>query len=359
MDRKTFRKVITSPELIDSISLENKKLMKMFLKNKNAKCSDKTIIGYTSDLNIYFCYNVMENDNKFFINTKKIELSDFFDYGLVELHWSGNRFSRMRSLMRSFSDFIVDFLDEDYPDFKNLIDKAVAKVPKIPVRKKTILLPEQVYKLRDTLIKEGKLQQATYLMLLAGSGSRVSESIVIDTDIIDENNTAFGGIFLETTKDIKTKGHGKNGYMISRFIIKDVFLPIYKEWLPVREEIMKRKNKVHNSMFIKSNGDPVKVSTVHSWMAAWEEILGVDIYIHAFRHFMVSDLARKGCSSDFIVAVLKWKSADMYKVYCDLEDKDKEWKDIAKLQGAFDNKLDIPDVDKIVEELESTDITEE
>jgi site-specific recombinase XerD len=335
MARKTFRKQITSPELIDQISPENKKLMKMFLKNKNAKCSDDTMTGYESDLNIYFCYNLLENDNKFFIKTKKIELSDFFDYGLMELKWSSNRYSRMRSLLSSFSDFIVNYLDEDYSDFKNLINMAVPKVAKVPVRKKTVLLPEQVYELRNKLIEKGKLQQATYLMLLASSGSRIKESLRIKIDMIDENHTAFGDLFLETTDEIKTKGHGKNGTMMSRFIIKDVFLPIYEKWLPIREEIMIKNNKNHNSMFIKSNGEPVKETTVRSWVSQWEKILGLDLYPHCFRHFMVSDLTRKGCSSDFIVAVLKWKTASMYNIYNDLEDKDRQWKDIDKLKAAL------------------------
>jgi integrase len=342
MSRKTFKKIITSPELIEKINPENKQLIKMFLKYKNAKCSDKTIEGYTSDLNIYFCYNVVENDNKPYIKTKKIELSNFFDYGLLELKWSGNRYLRMRSLMNSFSDFIVDYLDEDYPDYKNLINKAVPKVPKIPVRKKTVLLPEQVYKLRDDLIKDNKLEQATYLMLVAASGARISETLRITVDIVDENNTAFGGLFLETTKDIKTKGHGKTGFMMTRFIIKDVFLPLYKQWLPIREEIMKKNNKAHNAMFVKSNGDPIKETTIRSWITTWEKMLGVDLYAHCFRHFIVSDLTRKGCSSDFIVAVMKWKSGTaMFNIYNDIEDKDRKWKEVEKLQGIFGPSNDI------------------
>lgn len=341
MARKTFRKIITSPELIERINPKNKKLMKMFLKNKNAKCSDKTIINYESDLNIYFCYNFMENDDKFFIETKKIELAEFFDYGLLELKWSGNRYLRIRSLMNSFSDFIVDYLDEDYPDFKNLINKAVPKIPKIPVRKKTVLLPEDVYMLRDELINQNKIQQATYLMLLASSGARISETLRITTDIIDENHTAFGDLFLETTDEIKTKGHGKTGTMMSRFIIKDVFLPIYKQWLPIREEIMKRNNKEHNYIFIKSDGEPIKVSGVNGWIANWEKVLNLNLYAHAFRHFIVSDLTRKGCSSDFIVAVMKWKSSDMYNIYNDIEDKDRKWKEVDKLQGVFSNEAQL------------------
>jgi site-specific recombinase XerD len=358
MPRKTFKKIITSPELIEQINPENKKLVNKFLKNKNAKCSDKTIAGYTSDLNIYFCYNLIENNNKFFIETKKIEISEFFDYGLMELKWSSNRYSRVRSLMSSFSDFIVDYLDEDYPDFKSLINKAVPKIPKIPVRKKTVVLPEQVYQLRDHLISKNKLQQATYLMLLASSGARISESLRITTDLIDENHTAFDDLFLETTDEIKTKGHGKNGFMMTRFLIKDVFLPIYKQWLPVREEIMKRNNKEHNAMFIKSNGEPIKESTVRSWLLYWEKFLNAPSYAHMFRHFIVSDLTRKGCSSDFIVAVMKWKSGTaMFNIYNDIEDKDRKWKEVEKLKGIFDNQNTqfSESVEDIMKKLEDTD----
>ena len=337
MGRKTFRKVITSDEMLSKINRKNIRLMESFLKHKNAKCSDQTIIGYRSDLNIFFCYNYMYNDDKFFINIKKLELAEFFDYGLLELKWSGNRYARMRSLISSFSDFICDYLDDDYPDFRNLINKAVPKVPKIPVRKKTVITEEQVYGLRNKLLEEGKLREATYLMLLASSGARISESLRINVDMIDENCTAFGDLFLETTEELKTKGHGKNGEMMTRFLIKDTFLPIYKKWLKVRDEVMKQNNKHHNKMFIKSNGDPIEsTDTVRYWISKWEDYLGVPCYAHMMRHFIVSDLTRKGCSSSFIVAVMKWKSGDaMYNIYNDVEDKDRHWKEVDKLKNAF------------------------
>lgn len=339
MARKTFRKVITSDELIEQINPKNKKLIKQFLKHKNAKCSDLTITNYQSDLNIYFCYNVLNNDNKFFIDTKKIEMAEFFDYGLLELKWSGNRYSRMRSLLNSFSTFITDYLDEDYPEFKNIVNKAVPKVPKIPVRKKTVILEDQVNYLRDKLIEDGKIDQAMYLMLLASSGARISESLRITNNMIDETHTAFGDIFLETTEEIKTKGHGKNGFMMTRFLIKDVFLPMYKIWLPIREERLKANNTESDALIVDKNGIGITSSQVQTYLKNWEEILGINCYAHMFRHYMVSNLTRKGCSSDFIVAVLKWKSQDMYRIYNDIEDKDREWKDIDKLKGAFDTNI--------------------
>lgn len=336
MARKTFRKIITSDELIEKINPENKRLMKQFLKYKNAKCSDETIIGYTSDLNIFFCYCVQYLENKSFIKMKKIELSEFFDYGLLDLKWSGNRYARMRSLMNSFSDFIVDYLDEDYPDFKNLINKAVPKIPKVPVRKKTVLKDEDIDFLREELLKEDRLQEAVYLMLLSSSGVRVSESLRITTDMIDENYTAFSGLFLETTEDIKTKGHTKTGTMMSKFILKDDFLPYYNMWLPKRKEIMDKYGQNHNAIFITRQGKPITTDGVRYWVAKWEKILNTNLYPHCYRHYLCSRLTRLGCGSDFIVAIFKWATHDMYNVYNDVEDKDRNWKEIDKLKDIFD-----------------------
>lgn len=65
--RKTYRKIITSPELIEQINPENKKLMDRFLKNFSTKNSPKSVISYRSNLNIFMCWNVEYNDNKFLL----------------------------------------------------------------------------------------------------------------------------------------------------------------------------------------------------------------------------------------------------------------------------------------------------
>ena len=111
MPRETFKKQITSEELIAQISKDNQKLIKLFLKDKDRKCSDKTIKGYTSDLNIFFCWNILENDNKFYPDIKKFELSEFFSYCIDELKWKGKRFSRMKSVLSGLSDCVIKYYD--------------------------------------------------------------------------------------------------------------------------------------------------------------------------------------------------------------------------------------------------------
>ena len=66
--RETFRKVITSPELIVQINPKNQQLADRFLKNFATKRSPNSVISYRSNLNIFMCWNILWNENKFFVD---------------------------------------------------------------------------------------------------------------------------------------------------------------------------------------------------------------------------------------------------------------------------------------------------
>ena len=203
--RKTFRKVITSPELIEQINTKNKTLMERFLKNFATKRSPNSVTSYRSNLNIFFCWNILENDNKFFIDIKKRELLDFFDYCVTELKWSPNRYAQMHSCLSSFSAWIENFYDEDYPMFRNLLSK-IEKPVKENIRKKTVLQKEDIDKLFEYFKENDMIQDACLLSLVISCGARVSELARFTMDLIDEDNVVFDGLFLETTEEIMTKG---------------------------------------------------------------------------------------------------------------------------------------------------------
>lgn len=334
MPRKTYRKQITTPELLEQINPINKKLVERCLKEKNTRCSDGTIVGYESDLNIFFTWNLLYNENKIFPEIEKLELADFFSYAVDELQWSSSRFSRMRSALSTLSNFIEKFYDKTYPNFRNIVLKAIELIPKNPAREKTVLSEEQINNLLDYLNKElNRPQEACLLALAISSGARVSELLRFTTTIIDENNTAFEDIFLETLKPIKTKGRSKVGKLLIKYLIKDIFLPYYQQWLPIRAEIMQKYNQEHDSIFITRDGRPATVHTIRGWIEKWEEFLQVPTYFHSFRHYIVTHLTRLGLSSDFIIEIMGWSSSEMYKVYCDLTAKDRKWKDLDKLKS--------------------------
>ena len=343
LPRKTFKKVTTSPELIEKINLQNKKLIDLFLKSKGRKCSDATLKNYKSDLNIFFCWVLNNCDNKYFPDIKKFEMSDFFSYTVDELQWSGKRFARMRSTLSSLSDVFLKFFEDDYPRFRNYINSVIEPIPKEPVREKTVLSDEEIKQLLDYLDSDEKfVTEACVLALAIYSGCRISELLQFNIDTIDVNHLAYGNSFLETTHKIRTKGAGKQGKLLNKYIIKDLFLPYYNKYLQYRAEIVKKTKTDSKALFLQNTGKPIKVSTLRSWALSWENIVGKPMYIHALRHLFVTTLTKKGLSDELIISIVGWSSAEMKKIYTDIDDKDRNWdKDLSKLESFIKEEKEI------------------
>lgn len=331
MPRKTYLKKIVTPELIERINPENKKLTVMFLKDKGTRSSQTTLKNYTSDANIFFVWNLLYNDNKSFPTIRKIEFSNFFSFSTSDLQWGSARNNRLRSFLSSLSTFIEKFLDSEYPQFRNIVLKTIESVPKEMRREKTILSTAQVESLLEWLSNKDS-QMACWLALAVYSGSRFSELLRFTTDIIDENHTAFGDLFLETTKQIKTKGRGRAGKLLFKYILKEKFLPYYKKWITERDLKMKEKGLEHTSLFIKSDGSPATEGTVRSWVATMESFLQTNVYPHAFRHYLVTEFSRKNIPPMLIKDLVGWTSLEMVSLYDDTSSKDKSWAELDNLK---------------------------
>lgn len=336
--RKTFRKVITSKELDAQINSKNIKLAERFLKNFATKRSPNSVVSYKSNLRIFFTWNLLFNDNKDFVDIRKIEFADFFDYAVTELGWHSNRFAQCHSCLSSFSAWIENYFDDDYPLFRNLLSK-IEKPVKENVREKTVLQKEDIDKLFEYFDENNMIQDACLLALAISCGARISELSSFTTDLIDEDNVVFDGLFLETTKKIKTKGRGVNGKMLTKYILKDMFLPYYKKWLEVRKEIMKENNKDHDFIFVTKEGNPANADRLRDWMSKWSDVVGQPCYPHNFRHYHISFLKKLELEDDFIVYLTGWSEStghSMVAVYNDLTAKDRKWKNLDKLKAALE-----------------------
>ena len=331
MGRKTFKKIIVTQETLDKSNSETKKIMDSFLKEKGTRSSNKTVISYQSDLNIFATWNFLYNDNKFFIDVRKLELANFFSFVVDELKWGSSRCNRMRSTLSSFSIFIEKFFDSEYPNFKNIVLKTIQSVPKNERREKTILSNEQVESLLEHFKKEDS-QIACWLALAAFSGSRFSELLRFTTDIIDGGHTAFGDLFLETLKPIRTKGRGRDGKLLYKYILKDRFWSYYKQWLEDREKILKENGQCHTNLFIKKDGTSANDGTIRSWIKMVEKFLGVPCYPHMFRHFLVTEFSRKNIPPMLIKDLVGWSGLEMVSLYNDLSSKDTIWKELDNLK---------------------------
>lgn len=340
--RKTFRKVITSDSLIAQINPENQKLVDRFLKNFATKRSPKSVAVYRSNLNIFFCWCVENLDNKAFKDLKKMNFLDFSDYVLTELKWSPARFANMISCLSSFSDWIETYMDdvEGYEDFRNIVKK-VEKPVKEAVREKTVLQEEDVDKLFAVLGENERIQEQCLLALAISCGARVSELARFTTDLIDEESTVFDGLFLKTTNKIVTKGRGTGGKLIYKYILKDIFLPYYKKWLSIREQIMKENGQDHNYLFITKDGSPANADRLRDWIGNWSDIVGQPMFPHALRHYNVSMYKRLNLDDNLIVYLTGWAEGtghSMIAIYNDNDIADETFECLDNLKDFLNNK---------------------
>lgn len=339
MSRYIFRQQITDPKLLKQIDVRNINLINQFLADKEIRCSLASVVNYKSDLQIFFTWNLLHNNNKFFIDIKKREIATFFSYGSRELKWKSARFTRARACLSSFSNFIERFYDDEYPAFKNFIGKVIDPMPHSFALEKSVLTEEQVMGLLNHLTEKKQYQQACWVALAISSGARSSELLRFTVDIIDENNTAFGGIFLETTKTIKTKGRTKTGKVIKKYIIKDIFLPYYNRWMEVRRVTLKDTGQQHNSLFIKQTGEPAKLDSVRCWLLGMSKYLQCPIYAHAFRHYATTYLIRLKFPPRLIQEIMGWDSTTMVEIYNDVDVKDQVWSELDNLRDHLLEKV--------------------
>lgn len=339
--RKTFRKVITSPELTAQINPKNIAFMERYLKNFATKRSPKSVVVYRSNLTLFLTWNLLYNENKLFTDIRKIEYADFFDFCVTELHWNANRFHQCHSSLSSFSAWIENYFDEDYPQFRNLLPK-IEKPVKENIREKTVLQKEDIDNLMNYLEENNMIQEQCLLALAISCGARISELARFTTDLIDEENVVFDGLFLETTKEIITKGRGVNGKMLKKYILKDMFLPYYKKWLEIRKEIMDETNQDHDFVFVTRDGLPANADRLRDWMGNLSNIVGKPLYMHSLRHYNVSMYKRIGLEDDLIVYLTGWAEGtghSMIAIYDDAEAKDKTWRSLDKLKNAMDSEV--------------------
>lgn len=337
MGRATYRKIITSPELIKQINPQNIKLMERFLNNFGTKRSPNSVTNYRSNLRMFFCWNVLENDNEFFIDIKKYQLMDFFDYGVTELQWHSQRYSQFHSCLSSFSAWIERMYDEKYPNFRNLLPK-IEKPVKSVIRQKSVFTKAELDDLMLLLGRENKIQEQCLLALMMATGARLSELGRFTVPMIENSSLVFDDLFLETDP-MQVKGMGTDGKHIERYIIKDMFMPYYNKWLPERAKIMNNFNQQHDSLFITRTGTVARVSTFRGWIENWNEYTSKPFYAHSMRHFWTTYLLGAGLEKELVQDLQKWSSDTLVSIYNDATAKDRTWKGLEKLRMTLNDEL--------------------
>ena len=302
MGRETKRNCICSEELLSQINDRNKKLMYMFEEYLlSVDKSPSTIYQYRNDLNIFFCWNVAENDNKWFLDITKRDLLKFQGRALSFWEWSPNRIHRVKSTLSSLSNFIENILDEEeeYKGYRSIIRKIESPV-KIAVRPKTILSDAELEWLLNTLVQHKAYKAACLLSLAMNSGRRKAELPRF-----------------KTSEMIKTKGRTSKGKLIYCYTLKHTFDPYLNLWMEER----RAKGIDSEWLFPKQYNtlEAIGIDSMDYYANIFSKLLKKNFYWHAVRHYVDTKLIKLNLPYNVIKDFFGWSTVSMVDTYNDLE----------------------------------------
>lgn len=320
MSRKTKMNSLTSADLLAKVNPENLRLINDYTDYlKSIQHSESTINIYTNDLQIAFVWALNHNNNKFFVNWSKRDIVAFQNWLVNENGNSPARVRRIKATLSSLSNYIESVMDDEYPEFRNIINKIKNPVNQ-PVREKTILSDEQIDELLKHLVEHEQFDKACLVALAVCSGRRKAELLRFKVEYFDDANLICDGALYKTSEKIKTKGRGINGKQIYCYTLAKRFKPYFDLWMDYR-----KKNGIESVWLFPTKENPdehIKISTLNSWASSFSKILGVDFYMHSLRHSWTTGLIRAGLPETVVQQLAQWSNLDMVAVYndCDAEE---------------------------------------
>ena len=313
MARKTRVNRITDPETLARVNPDNLRLLDDFINYlKSTQKSPSTILVYKNDIEIAWVWGLKYNRDKMFTDWTKRDVMSFQNYLVNENGNSPARVRRVKATLSSLSNFIENILDDEFPNFRNIIHKVESPVLQ-PVREKTVLTEAQLNQLLEHLTEKGDYEKACMVALAMCSGRRKSELPLFKVKYFTDECIVSGSLY-RTPEKIKTKGRG-NGKYIHCYTLAHQFKPYLDMWMAERE-----RKGIDSEWLFPSHVDPSKplpVYTMDNWALTISRYLGVDFYWHALRHYTTTYLAKAGIPDSVIAQIFSWESVDMVSVYND------------------------------------------
>lgn len=318
MGRKTKMNKLTSPELLAQVNQNNIQLKVEFLRYLMAvNRSEGTIRQYGSDLDIFFCWVLQNAGNKDFVKISKRDIIAFQGWLLNENENSPARVRRIKATISSLSNFCENILadeDKEYESFRSIVRK-IENPQMQPVREKTVWEEQELQALLDALTERGQYDKACFLALAIYSGRRKAELCRFRvSDFADDKLVCDGALY--KSAPIKTKGMG-GGKMINCYTLAKKFKPYLDRWMRNREE----RGIQSEWLFPDSvnQNEHIAISTVNSWANTFSRMTGENFYWHSLRHAFTTSLAKAGIPDGVIQSIIHWESADMVKIYKDID----------------------------------------
>ena len=138
------------------------------------------------------------------------------------------------------------------------------------------------------------------------------------TSFFTERSEVFDGKWrMYLTPQIRSKGRGKIGKQIKKYILKETFQPYFDKWMEQR----KKMGVDCDSLFVVKKGDewvPASITTADSFAKSISKWFRINFYNHSCRHYFCTKLKRLQVPDDIIVQIFSWETSTMLSIYNDI-----------------------------------------
>lgn len=309
----------------------NRNMINEFL-DSSAHLSPKSYIQYKSALRIYTYWIKQNCNDKKLIDIKSRDYLRFQNW-LVNNGLSEAAIKLKRSAVSSLNNYIMVYYEDEYPTFRNYINKSI-KVPTTGfVHKKEPLTPDEYRMLCDELAKREEWQKLAYLKFSYVTGCRREEARLLLKEVVNyepiiktvkmkdsDGREVEVEVKKYKTHEIRCKGKGKIG-KIRKLEFNEEAMEALKKWLEVRGEddcpymfVAKYDGKINQ----------VSPTTFNQWCSTlFTEIVGRRVHPHLFRESRATNLVvHSGKDLETARKLLGHESSETTKIYVIREDTD-------------------------------------
>lgn len=314
-----------------SINSKNRKIVEEYL-DQSTQLSPYTLGQYKSCLMIYFWYIHNFCDDKNFYEIKSREYLGYQNW-LVKRGLSSSAIKLKRSVVSSLNNYVCVYYQDEYPLFRNYINKSVQNPPPAFVNDKDPLTLDEYNRLCTELENKKLWQILAYVRFAFSSASRRNETrqllksiseatpIIKDVEIKDKDGNkkiVQSRFFL--SHDVRCKGRGKIG-KVRKLQFDQLAMDAIKKWLEFRGE------DSCPYLFISGKGEAAKqiaLETANVWFKEIiEPLVGRRIHPHALREGRVTTMVvEQGVDIKVAQKLLGHQSSQTTEIYCIRKDDD-------------------------------------
>ncbi len=309
----------------------NRTLLDDFISN-NPELSGKTRKAYESNLKIWFVWVKNSLGNKKQLDIKPLEYKKFQNW-MLNRGCSSSDINNKRAAISSLNAYIEIYYRDEYPMFRNFINKSIKRPPKAYVNEKEPLTKEEFNHLIDVLTERGEWQKVAYLVFTLDTGCRRAESRQLLKNVVNakpiiktkrvcdsDGCERLEEIVYYQTHPIRCKGAGETG-KVRKFKFGQNTMNALKKWLDERGE------DGCEYMFVTKYGGSVKQvseTLFNTWAAnTFSEIIGRRAYPHQLRSSRATQLAEEdGVDIKVIQKLLGHENSSTTEIYIQHDDTD-------------------------------------